>query len=145
MGCIASKGLVKTSHQVDNIWDVFTRIKLLGRGASGEVWQVKDKKGQMFALKKLDKADPQNESMFEHECNILERLDHPNILKFNDCYEVQHGMARQLIMVSLSISVQRHATLRILNSNCLAHFHFISYLVCMRLCGNLIISLYPDD
>ena len=88
MGCIASKGVVKTSHQVDNIWDVFTRIKLLGRGASGEVWQVKDKKGQMFALKKLDKADPQNESMFEHECNILERLDHPNILKFNDCYEV---------------------------------------------------------
>jgi serine/threonine protein kinase len=88
MGCVGSKGLVKSSNQVDDIWDVFTRIKLLGRGASGEVWLVKDKNGDMHALKKLDRSDPQNQAMFEHECGILQKLDHPNILKFVDCYEV---------------------------------------------------------
>lgn len=87
---MASNPLVPSSNQVDDIWTVFDRVKMLGRGASGEVWLVRDKKSrQMLALKKLDRADPQNLPMFEQECTILKMLQHPNILRFVDCYEVR--------------------------------------------------------
>ena len=91
MGCATSNSMVPVENQVDNIWEHFDRVKMLGRGASGEVWLVKDKKNpkQMYALKKLDRHDPQNEGMFQHECSILKMLQHPNILRFISCYEVR--------------------------------------------------------
>ena len=91
MGCASSNSMVPVENQVDNIWDHFDRVKMLGRGASGEVWLVKEKKNakKTYALKKLDRHDPQNESMFQHECSILKMLQHPNILGYVSCYEVR--------------------------------------------------------
>lgn len=88
MGCASSSNFVPPKNQIENIWDLYDRKKLLGKGASGEVWLATNKAtGKVYAMKKLDKMDPQNAQMFEQEVQILRRLNHPNIVQFVDCYE----------------------------------------------------------
>jgi serine/threonine protein kinase len=90
MGCASSNSFVAPQNQVDDIWVHFDKKKMLGRGASGEVWLATEKKSnKKFAVKFLDKADPANETMFEHEASMLRLLSHPNILAYHDCYEAR--------------------------------------------------------
>ncbi len=110
MGCASSNSMVPVENQVDNIWDHFDRVKMLGRGASGEVWLVKEKKNakKMYALKKLDRHDPQNESMFQHECSILKMLQHPNILGYVSCYEVRWRWRLVCLLTRRWFLIRRH-------------------------------------
>jgi serine/threonine protein kinase len=90
MGCASSGSFVPPENQVDDIWTIFKKDKLLGKGASGEVWSAKENKtGKSYAVKLLIKADQGNQAMFEQEATILKKLNHPNILGYFNCYEVR--------------------------------------------------------
>ena len=61
---------------------VYQRIKLMGEGSFGEVWQVRHKTlGKDFAMKIIEKSPNCNVKEIENEIEILKQLDHPNILK----------------------------------------------------------------
>jgi calcium-dependent protein kinase len=62
--------------------EVYQKIKPIGEGSFGEVWQVRHKQlGKNFAMKIMQKSQGINIKEIENEINILKQLDHPNILK----------------------------------------------------------------
>lgn len=78
-------------YKVDN----YTLIKLLGKGAFGEVFLTsKDGTNELFATKKLKKTIVQNENVkkyFDNELFILQHISHPNILKFNEIKQTSNN------------------------------------------------------
>jgi len=66
---------------------LFTKKSVLGQGASCEVsYVVREQDGAEFAMKKMKRDDKWNPMLFRQEFELLTQLDHPNILKFEDCY-----------------------------------------------------------
>ena len=64
---------------------VYQKVKLIGEGAFGEVWQVRHKAlGKDFAMKIIEKSYNCKPKEILNEINILKQLDHPNILKILD-------------------------------------------------------------
>ena len=64
---------------------VYQKIKLLGEGSYGEVWQVRHKTlGKDFAMKIIEKSPNCQVNEIKNEIEILKQLDHPNILKIID-------------------------------------------------------------
>ena len=68
-----------------------TLLKCLGKGAFGEVY-LTSKQGtkQKFATKQIDKrftTNPLGKKYFDNEKNILNELDHPNIIKLYEVHE----------------------------------------------------------
>ena len=70
----------------------FTKIKLIGRGAFGEVY-LTEKKGSSlkYATKTLDKRkysrNEKAKSYLENELAILKEISHPNIVKLIEIQE----------------------------------------------------------
>lgn len=65
----------------------YQRVKLLGQGASGEVWKVLDHDAaQYYALKQMDlaKMSDQQRGFAVQEAQLLHKLEHPHIAKFVD-------------------------------------------------------------
>lgn len=68
--------------------------KILGNGASCQVVLAKGKTGKKVAIKILKRFEEnssstesaENKELFMAECNILRKLNHPNILEFVDAY-----------------------------------------------------------
>jgi len=75
-------------HQnVNNVWAHFNKKKILGKGASCEVAHVIRKHdGAHFAMKQMEREDKWNPILFTQEVDLLTSLDHPNILRYRDCY-----------------------------------------------------------
>ena len=72
--------IVSDTHQNPEM--LYEKIKRLGEGSFGEVWQVRHKLlGKDFALKIIEKSPYSNTKQIINEINILKTLDHPNILK----------------------------------------------------------------
>ena len=74
---------------------IYIRIKMLGNGAFGEVWQVRHiDLNRDYAMKIIrkrknrgnDEEDNDNEIEIRNEIEILKHLDHPKILKIVDFY-----------------------------------------------------------
>ena len=68
---------------------IYSKEKILGKGAFGEVWLVKNKQLQKeFAMKILKKTanSKLEEKEIMNEISILKSLDHPKILKVLDFY-----------------------------------------------------------
>lgn len=63
--------------------DSYKLIKIMGKGAYGKVYWVKDKYGRNFAVKKLkcNKMKKGLDSLKLREVSILKELDHPGIIK----------------------------------------------------------------
>ena len=64
-----------------------TLIKVLGKGAYGEVYlSKKANSNKLFATKRIDKfrADNQLKKYFQYEINIMKGLNHENIIKLED-------------------------------------------------------------
>ena len=64
-----------------------TLIKVLGKGAYGEVYlSKKANSNKLFATKRIDKfrADTQLKKYFQYEINIMKGLNHENIIKLED-------------------------------------------------------------
>jgi len=66
---------------------LFKKERVLGQGASCEVAHVTRKAdGSEFAMKIMKRDDKWNPLLFRQEYDLLTLLDHPNILKYRDCY-----------------------------------------------------------
>ena len=64
-----------------------TFLKILGKGAYGQVFLTKKKNSnKLFATKKINKfiAETEMTRYFKYEINILRILKHPNIVKFEE-------------------------------------------------------------
>lgn len=65
----------------------YTVIRMLGRGAMGEVYEVEHRRlGRRSALKLLPprlSADPEFQDRFDAEARTLARMEHPNIVRVN--------------------------------------------------------------
>ena len=76
---------VIVSKSVESLENIYDKLKLLGKGAFGEVWHVKHKiLGKDFALKIIKKRPNSDTKLILNEIDILKKLDHPNILKILD-------------------------------------------------------------
>jgi calcium-dependent protein kinase len=70
------------SETNQNPEQIYQKVKRLGEGSFGEVWQVRNNiLGKDFAMKIIEKSPYSNTNQIINEINILKKLDHPNILK----------------------------------------------------------------
>ena len=78
---------VLVTNSTKNPFQIYQTLKLLGEGAFGEVWRVRNKiSGKEFAMKIIKKNPNFKEKSIFNEINILKKLDHPNIVKILDFY-----------------------------------------------------------
>ena len=76
-----------------NVFDIYDKIKKLGEGAFGSVFQVKRKNSGreiIRAMKEISKESIDNEESEEeirNEIEVLRKLDHPNIMKIFEFFE----------------------------------------------------------
>ena len=87
---ISSKNFVNLRQ--NRFFDDYDKIKFLGEGAFGSVYQVKKKEtGVIRALKEISKEalneNMENEEELKNEIEVLKNLDHPYIMKIYEFYE----------------------------------------------------------
>merc|ERR1719160_1493857 len=78
--------------------DKYKRIRVLGKGASGQVFLVEDTEtGELCAVKQIhtdlassDDAARQNESALK-EAALLRALDHPHIVRYHEVFITRSG------------------------------------------------------
>ncbi|CAD8071495.1 unnamed protein product [Paramecium sonneborni] len=101
MGCFQPKGVNKiVAMQTTNrdyifmstadIHKIFSFGKVLGIGAFGKVLTAKRRNNgeKQYAIKIIDKKKVKGrETMLANEIYVLQRLDHPNIIKFHEVYQ----------------------------------------------------------
>ncbi|CAD8065616.1 unnamed protein product [Paramecium sonneborni] len=101
MGCFQPKGLNKiVAMQTTNkdyiftstadIYKIFSFGKVLGIGAFGKVLTARRRNNaqKQYAIKMIDKRKVKGrETMLANEIYVLQRLDHPNIIKFHEVYQ----------------------------------------------------------
>ena len=78
---------------ITNPREIYLREKALGQGSFGTVYLVKHLQLQRyFAMKVIKKKtkSPTEEESLMNEINILRKLDHPNILKITDFYNLKN-------------------------------------------------------
>jgi calcium-dependent protein kinase len=75
----------------ENISSVYETIGLIGEGFTSKVVKARLRgyPKKMFAIKSIKKSfySNSNSKYFEEEVNILKELDHPNIVRFFECYQ----------------------------------------------------------
>jgi hypothetical protein len=79
-------------HGNDRIPKDLEEVKQLGQGLSGAVMLVRHKETKMlYALKKMRKGAMQANQLasFRQEVDLLRELDHPNIVKLYEYFEVE--------------------------------------------------------
>ena len=78
---------------ITNPREIYLREKALGQGSFGTVYLVKHLQLQRYfamkVIKKKSKSPTEEESLM-NEINILRKLDHPNILKITDFYNLKN-------------------------------------------------------
>ena len=80
----------KTEGKLLDYYDV---VKQLGKGGYGKVYQVKNKKtGEIRACKHLSKLNINNLEKFKREIDIMQKFDHPNIIKLFEVYESDRSL-----------------------------------------------------
>lgn len=78
---------VPADNIVKSLWSVFTKDKVLGKGASCEVAQVRSKTtNERYAMKIMAQDDKWNPILFKQEVEILQALEHNNIMRYENCY-----------------------------------------------------------
>ena len=83
----------------------YTLIKYLGCGSTSVVTLVENEKtGQRFSAKVISKKDIENRHMMKSiqmEISILQTIDHPNIIKIYDTFEISDENQNQYIVMIL--------------------------------------------
>ena len=78
---------------ITNPREIYLREKALGQGSFGTVYLVKHLQLQRYyamkVIKKKTKSNTEEDSLM-NEINILRKLDHPNILKITDFYNLKN-------------------------------------------------------
>ena len=73
--------------------DKYKVLRRLGKGGYAKVYEIQDKTtGEIFACKHLSKLNIENLEKFQREINILQQIDHPNIIKLFEIYETSHSL-----------------------------------------------------
>ncbi|XP_066582377.1 calcium/calmodulin-dependent protein kinase type 1 isoform X2 [Prorops nasuta] len=89
----SNKKLKKDGKESPSVDEKYILKELLGTGAFSEVRlaESKEKPGQMFAVKIIDKkALKGKEDSLENEIKVLRRLTHPNIVQLLETFEDKH-------------------------------------------------------
>ncbi|KAG8797390.1 Cell cycle serine/threonine-protein kinase cdc5/MSD2 [Serendipita sp. 398] len=74
---------------------VFHKVGFLGEGGFARVYEAKDAQGVPHAIKVISKADlktTKNRTKLFAEIKIHKSLDHPNIVKFEECFEDEENV-----------------------------------------------------
>ncbi|KAM0682854.1 Protein kinase [Mitosporidium daphniae] len=67
--------------------EIYTKLKRIGQGASGEVFVGQEKKtGALVAIKQMDMRYQQKPALIINEISILKASHHPNIVNYLDSY-----------------------------------------------------------
>ena len=82
-------------QRTKNVFDIYDKICLLGKGAYGSVYKVSRKNSGtrliIRALKEISKESmnvkPENEEEIRNEIEVLKNIDHPNIMKIFEFFE----------------------------------------------------------
>jgi len=79
---------VQADHNLHpSVMPLFVKDRVLGQGASCEVALMKRKSDEKdFAVKIMKRDDKWNPILFRQEYELLNKLNHPNILGFEDAY-----------------------------------------------------------
>ena len=89
---LAAMQLVPPQNQRISIASIFKYKKVLGKGVSCRVLLVDHKHSdKQYALKEMTRANRKNCLLFISEVNILQKLKHPHIVKFEDIFMVIHN------------------------------------------------------
>lgn len=73
--------------------DYYDVIKQLGKGGYGKVYEVKNKQtGELRACKHLSKLNINNLEKFKREIAIMQKMDHPNIIKLYEVFESDRSL-----------------------------------------------------
>jgi hypothetical protein len=68
--------------------DRYEILEIIGKGGFGEVSRIRDKAtNEIKALKRLSKSQCNSEKEFSEEIKILQKLDHPNVIRFFEYYK----------------------------------------------------------
>jgi len=128
----------------------YSKEKLIGKGAYGEVYLVKHNiTGAIRAMKIIDKNNEEEELTDEeilNEINILKKIDHPNIVKL---FEFYSNKSKYYLILEFCEGGNLN---QFLNENKLSEFHVIyimfQILSAMNYCHNMNIlhrDLKPDN
>jgi len=83
----APLSFVPEANKMDDIRSVFQRRGVLGSGASCRVLKAfHPEKGTDVALKEISRAEASNLKRFRQEVEVLGTLQHPNIVRMEDCF-----------------------------------------------------------
>jgi len=87
-GCATSSTGDSKQSDSDYIKSKYIHGKTLGKGGSCRVVEVTEKANEeKFALKIMSVRSKVNRDLYQKEQTILALLDHPNIIKFVECYQ----------------------------------------------------------
>jgi serine/threonine protein kinase len=82
----------------DEDYGNYEKLKEIGHGANGIVYQVKRKSdGGIFAMKKIN-IDTNFEIDSLAEVKTMREMDHPNIIKCYDIFKVRNGSQLCIVM-----------------------------------------------
>ena len=78
--------MATTLKSFETPFDIYTEVGLLGEGGAGRVYEVRNEKGETFALKCLspDKITSERRKRFKNEIGFCQRTLHRNIVKVID-------------------------------------------------------------
>ena len=77
----------------DSFPDFYKIIRIIGEGAFGKVYEVKNKKTlETFACKKMTKSNIINLNKLKNEISIMSKIDHPHIIKLYEVYESNRSL-----------------------------------------------------
>ena len=90
---VSSKNFI--IQRTKNVFDIYDKVCLLGKGAFGSVYKVSRKNSGtrliIRALKEISKESmnvkPENEEEIRNEIEVLKNIDHPNIMKIFEFFE----------------------------------------------------------
>lgn len=93
----------------------YERIRHLGQGSSGSVWMAREKTrkgtggfrtctngGKMVAIKRIHLKSARMEAYAEREISILSKINHPNLIRLERCFDYCAVSETQTIAMSLA-------------------------------------------
>ena len=90
---MSSDHSVKVSKATKQMVNKYQLGTLLGQGTYGKVYECIDTEtNKIYALKEFSKDNPKTNSYFNKEVEMLRKLNHENIVKYNSSFNVKKSL-----------------------------------------------------